>query len=49
MKNREKNRGTWDLFISFSVTAVMFVVFRLFTDFIFLTNDDMYLQAIVSG
>lgn len=49
MKNREKNGGTWDLLISFSVTAVMFVVFRLFTDFIFLTNDDMYLQAIVSG
>lgn len=49
MKDREKNRRMWNLFISFSVTAVMFVIFRFITDFIFLTNDDMYLQAIVSG
>lgn len=27
----------------------MFALYRLFTDFIYLTNDDMYLQAIVSG
>lgn len=49
MKDREKNGRMWNLFISFFVTAVMFATFRFFTDFIFLTNDDMYLQAIVSG
>lgn len=38
-----------NLIVSFCVTIGLFVMYRLFTDFIYLTNDDMYLQAIVSG
>lgn len=37
------------LLLSFCVVAALFAAYRFFTDFIYLTNDDMYLQAIVSG
>lgn len=44
-----KNVKVRNLLLSFMVTVVLFLLYRMFTDFIYLTNDDMYLQAIVSG
>ena len=44
-----KNVKVRNLLLSFAVTVVLFLLYRMFTDFIYLTNDDMYLQAIVSG
>lgn len=44
----KKAKIRW-LFLSLCIAAGLFAAYRLFTDFIYLTNDDMYLQAIVSG
>ncbi len=44
----KKAKIRW-LFFSLCVVVGLFTAYRLFTDFIYLTNDDMYLQAIVSG
>ena len=49
MEERQTHIGIANLIISFFVVMGMFVFYRLITDFAFLTNDDMYLQAIVSG
>lgn len=49
MKTKQKHTRTINLIISLLIVAGMFVLFRLLTGFIYLTNDDMYLQAIVSG
>lgn len=49
MKEKQKCPQIANLIVSFVAVAGMFVLYRLFTDFIYLTNDDMYLQAIVSG
>lgn len=49
MKTKQKYIRIINLIISLLIAAGMFVLFRLLTDFIYLTNDDMYLQAIVSG
>lgn len=49
MKTKQKHTGIINLIISLLIAAGMFVLFRLLTGFIYLTNDDMYLQAIVSG
>lgn len=49
MKEKQKCLRITNLILSFVVVAGMFALYRLFTDFIYLTNDDMYLQSIVSG
>lgn len=49
MKEKQKCPQIANLIVSFVAVAGMFVLYRLFTDFIYLTNDDMYLQSIVSG
>lgn len=49
MKERQTHFRIINLIISFFVVAGMFLLYRIITDFIFLTNDDMYLQSIVSG
>lgn len=49
MKAKQKYTRIINLIISLLIAAGMFVLFRLLTGFIYLTNDDMYLQAIVSG
>lgn len=38
-----------NIVISFLVTVGLFILYRSYTDFIYLTNDDMYLQSIVAG
>lgn len=49
MKEKQTHVRIANVIISFFVVAGMFILYRIITDFAFLTNDDMYLQAIVSG
>jgi len=44
-----ENKRLLNFIISAGITCVMFALYRLYSDFVYLTNDDMYLQAIVSG
>ena len=49
MESNGKSIHIRGLLGSLCIVAGLFICYRLFTDFTYLTNDDMYLQAIVSG
>ena len=49
MKNMNQKAGFWRFLTALVITGGLFILYGCLTDFIYLTNDDMYLQAIVSG